>query len=48
MLKAAIKKNKKRKRKQKTYPEIAERAAVLSNLKKQIATVKVNAQSSYY
>ncbi len=45
MLKAAWKKNKKkRKKKAKIDPEIAERAAVLSNLKKQIATAKVNAQ----
>ena len=46
MLKAAHKKNKKKKKKKakKLTPEIAERAAVLSNLKKQIATAKVNAQ----
>ena len=46
MLKAAHKKNKKNKKKKakKLTPEIAERAAVLSNLKKQIATAKVNAQ----
>ena len=37
------KKNKKKKEKQLT-PEVAERAAVLANLKKQIATAKVNAQ----
>ena len=35
---------KKRKKKQKVDPEIAERAAVLANMKKQIATAKVNAQ----
>ena len=34
----------KRKKKQKVDPEIAERAAVLANMKKQIATAKVNAQ----
>ena len=45
MLKAAHKKNKnKKKKKAKIDPEISERAAVLSNLKKQIATAKVNAQ----
>ena len=48
MLKAAYKKNKKKKKKkkkaEKLTPEIAERAAVLANLKKQIATAKVNAQ----
>ena len=46
MLKAAWKKNKKKKKKKakELTPEIAERAAVLSNLKKQIATAKVNAQ----
>ena len=46
MLKAAYKKNKKKKKKKakELTPEIAERAAVLSNLKKQIATAKVNAQ----
>ena len=46
MLKAAHKKNKKKKKKKakKLTPEIAERAAVLANLKKQIATAKVNAQ----
>ena len=45
MLTAAWKKNKKKKKKKaKIDPEIAERAAVLSNLKKQIATAKVNAQ----
>ena len=43
MLKATAKKNKKKK-KAKIDPEIAERAAVLANLKKQIATAKVNAQ----
>ena len=45
MLTAAWKKNKKKKKKKaKVDPEIAERAAVLANLKKQIATAKVNAQ----
>ena len=46
MLKAAYDKNKKKKKeKQKQLtPEISERAAVLANLKKQIATAKVNAQ----
>ena len=46
MLKAAYKKNKKKKKKKakQLTPEIAERAAVLANLKKQIATAKVNAQ----
>ena len=46
MLYAAHKKNKKKKKKKakKLTPEIAERAAVLANLKKQIATAKVNAQ----
>tara|TARA_B100000029_G_C17460755_1_gene918438 strand:+ start:479 stop:1159 length:681 start_codon:yes stop_codon:yes gene_type:complete len=47
MLKIAHKKNKKKKKKkkkQKIDPEIAERAAVLANLKKQIAVAKVNAQ----
>ena len=46
MLKAAHKKNKKKKKKKEKQltPEIAERAAVLANLKKQIATAKVNAQ----
>ena len=45
MLKAAWKQNKKkRKKKAKMDPEIAERAAVLANMKKQIATAKVNAQ----
>ena len=45
MLKAAYKKNKKKKKKKaKIDPEISERAAVLANLKKQIATAKVNAQ----
>ena len=45
MLTIAHKKNKKkRKKKKKVAPEIAERAAVLANMKKQIATAKVNAQ----
>ncbi len=45
MLTLAHKKNKKkRKKKKKVDPEIAERAAVLANMKKQIATAKVNAQ----
>jgi len=45
MLTIAYKKNKKkRKKKRKVDPEIAERAAVLANMKKQIATAKVNAQ----
>ena len=49
MLFAAHKKNKKNKKKKKKKekqltPEVAERAAVLSNLNKQIATAKVNAQ----
>ena len=45
MLKAAWKKNKKKKKKKaKIDPEIAERAAVLANMKKQIALAKVNAQ----
>ena len=46
MLYLAHKKNKKKKKKKEKdlTPEIAERAAVLSNLKKQIATAKVNAQ----
>ena len=46
MLYLAHKKNKKKKKKKakELTPEIAERAAVLSNLKKQIATAKVNAQ----
>ena len=46
MLHAAYKKNKKKKKKKakELTPEIAERAAVLANLKKQIATAKVNAQ----
>ena len=35
---------KKEKKKRKVDPEIAERAAVLANMKKQIATAKVNAQ----
>ena len=45
MLKQAWKLNKKKKKKNaKVDPEIAERAAVLANLKKQIAVAKVNAQ----
>ena len=45
MLKVAYKKNKKKKKKKaKIDPEISERAAVLANLKTQIATAKVNAQ----
>ena len=46
MLKAAHKKNKKKKKKKvkQLTPEVSERAAVLANLKKQIATAKVNAQ----
>tara|TARA_B100001996_G_scaffold317400_1_gene260721 strand:- start:311 stop:856 length:546 start_codon:yes stop_codon:yes gene_type:complete len=46
MLHAAYKKNKKKKKKKakQLTPEIAERAAVLASLKKQIATAKVNAQ----
>ena len=46
MLYAAYKKNKKKKKKKQKQltPEISERAAVLANLKKQIATAKVNAQ----
>ena len=46
MLYVAYKKNKKKKKKKEKEltPEIAERAAVLANLKKQIATAKVNAQ----
>ena len=46
MLKAAYKKNKNKKKKKakQLIPEVAERAAVLANLKKQIATAKVNAQ----
>ena len=46
MLHAAYKKNKKKKKKKakKLTPEIAERAAILASLKKQIATAKVNAQ----
>ena len=43
MLKTAWQKNKKKKKKA-VDPEIAERAAVLANLKTQIATAKVNAQ----
>ena len=42
MLKKAWKLNKKKRAK--VDPEIAERAAVLANLKKQIAVAKVNAQ----
>ena len=37
-------KRKKKKKAKKLTPEISERAAVLANLKKQIATAKVNAQ----
>ena len=45
MLKAAWKQNKKKKKKKaKIDPEIAQRAAVLANMKKQIALTKVNAQ----
>ena len=45
MLTIAYKKNKKKKKeKAKVDPEIAERAAVLANIKKQIAVAKVNAQ----
>ena len=45
MLKKVHKLNKKNKKKKaKVDPEIAERAAVLANLKKQIAVAKVNAQ----
>ena len=45
MLKVAWKQNKKKKKKKaKIDPEIAERAAVLANMKKQIALAKVNAQ----
>ena len=45
MLKKAHKLNKKKKKKKaKVDPEIAERAAVLANLKKQIAVTKLNAQ----
>ena len=46
MLFSAYKKNKKKKKKKEKQltPEVAERAAVLANLKKQIATAKVNAQ----
>ena len=43
MLKTAWQKNKKKKKKA-GDPERAERAAVLANLKTQIATAKVNAQ----
>ena len=38
------KKKKKKKKKAKIDPEISQRAAVLANMKKQIATAKVNAQ----
>ena len=45
MLKKAYKLNKKNKKKKaKVDPELAERAAVLANMKKQIAVAKVNAQ----
>ena len=47
MLTAAYEKNKKKKKKRQKEvinPDIAERAAVLANLKKQIALAKVNAQ----
>ena len=46
MLYAAHKKNKKKKKKKEKQltPEVTERATVLANLKKQIATAKVNAQ----
>ena len=45
MLKIAHKKNKKKKKKKQNIdPEIAERAAVLASLKKQIAVAKINAQ----
>ena len=47
MLTKAYKLNKKKKKKtqkQVVNPDIAERAAVLASLKKQIATAKVNAQ----
>ena len=45
MLKKVYKLNKKNKKKRaKVDPEIAERAAVLANMKKQIAVAKVNAQ----
>jgi len=45
MLKLAHKKNKKKKKKKaKIDPEIAQRAAVLANMKKQVALAKVNAQ----
>ena len=46
MLYVAYKKNKKKKKKKvkQLTPEVSERAAVLANLKKQIATAKVNAQ----
>ena len=45
MLTKAYKLNKKKKKKKaKVDPEIAERAAVLANLKKQIAIARVNAQ----
>ena len=43
--KTSVEKNKKKKKKKaKIDPEISERAAVLANMKKQIATAKVNAQ----
>ena len=45
MLKAAWKQNKKKKKKKANIdPEIAERAAVLAGMKKQLAVAKVNAQ----
>ena len=45
MLKLPHKKNKKKKKKKaKIDPEIAQRAAVLANMKKQVALAKVNAQ----
>ena len=45
MLKAAWKQNKKKKKKKANMdPEIAERAAVLAGMKKQLAVAKVNAQ----
>ena len=39
-----IKIKRKRKKVKQLTPEVSERAAVLANLKKQIATAKVNAQ----
>ena len=39
-----IKTKKKKKKNANVDPEIAERAAVLANIKKQLATAKVNAQ----